>query len=342
MLQKILPIILLLATPIFAQDSRPASEDPPGSGVSAIWSGGSGGYYLEFSPDPLVDELEGGDSVEDDFVEKDFITLKGGLNLTTQYFARGMLQENQGVISQPWIELQMHLYQDPSVLSDVYLFVRSWNSFHSGPSGTGDLTKSQSPASWFETQFTFGLGIQAFQVFTISGGYNVQISPNRRFDTVEELYLRGDIADKRLWDLKGGLGGLKWEFDGARVYGFFAWETDGQRDGGDNRGVYAEVGANPGITLRPCDDFTFSLSVPFSVGFNVFEYQEVPFKGDAPFGFFKLGAEGAIPLQWISSKYGQWSLYGGVHWYNLGQNASRFNKRHNDEVVTAGGLRFNY
>jgi hypothetical protein len=330
MLKKALTLLLLFSAPIFAQETRPAKD------LDAK-------VVAESEADP---DSEDGSTWNRD---SEFITLRAGLDMTSQYFFRGILQENQGVVGQPWAELQLHFYRSESLISDVYLFSRSWNSFHSGPSGT-ESKLSHSPAAWYETQLTVGLGIEAFDVFTVSGGYSIQISPNDRFTTVEELFLRGDLDDKKLWNLRGELGSLKWEFNGLQLYGMFAWETDGQRDGVDNggkftginRGVYSEVGAKPGVTLRPCDAFTISLSVPISVGFNVFEYHEVPHKGDAPFGFFTLGFEGEVPLKAIPERFGAVSLYGAVNWYNLGQNVSKFNNGHNDEVVVSGGMRFSY
>ena len=321
-----LMLLLAFACPVVAQTSQPTEPES----------------QMEGDPDPS-DEAKSDETEAKvaDANEEGFITLHAGVDFTTQYFRNGIFQENKGVIAQPHIELQMHLYRSNGPISDIYLFARSWNSFHSGPTGTSS-NLSNSPAAWYETQLTAGMGVELFRVLQVSGGYTAQVSPNDRFDTVEELFIRGDLADKRLWNLDGEIGPIGWEFDGIRLYGFFVWETDGQRDGGVNRGVYAEVGAKPGVTLHPCDDFTVSLSVPVRVGFNVFEYQEVQNKGDAPFGFFTLGFEGEVPLKWIPSRYGEWSLYGAMHWLHLGQNAARFNNRNNDEIIATGGVRFNY
>jgi hypothetical protein len=317
MLKNVLTIFLLFATPAFAQTSRPVEAE-------------------EAKTEEKAEE-----QTEETARDPDFITLRAGVDLTTQYFSRGILQENQGAIGQPWIELRAHLYQGNGPISDVFLLGRNWNSFHSGPTGTGGADSS-SPASWFETKATFGLGVQFFKVLTVSGGYTISFSPNDRFETTEEMFVWGELADKELWNLKGEVGFLKWEFDGIRLQGGFVWETDGQRNPGVNDGVYAEIGAKPGVTLHPCEDFTARLSVPVVVGFNVFEYYETPGKGDAPFGFFSLGFEGEVPLKWISSRWGEWSIYGSITWYNLGQNVAHFNGDHNDEVIGGGGLRFSY
>ena len=269
--------------------------------------------------------------------ELDFVSLEFGGQLTTAYYARGILQENQGVIGQPWAEIQLHLFQKDFV-SDIYVFARTWNSFHSGPSGS-ESNFSSSPASWYESSFSAGLGVKLCNALTVSGGYTINFSPNDRFDTIEELFLRGDLDDRFLWK---GFDNEYIQFDGIRPYGLFAWESDGQRDAGRNRGVYAEVGINPGITLTPDPEFTARISAPITVGLNIFEYYETPNKGDAPYGFTNVGLRGELPLGWIPSKYGEWTLFVQGTWYHLDQNLSKLNSEDNTGLIASGGLTFNY
>ena len=319
MFKKSILILFLMISPALAQDPQPATPQP-----------------AEAKPAEVQDEESPKDT------QDGFITLDAGIHFTTHYLMRGIPQEDKGVIGQPWIELQMHLYRGNGFITDMYLYGRSWNSFHSGPTGTEDNSTSDR-SSWYETQFTAGGGLEFFHVLTVSGGYTFRHSPNDSFVTSEELFVRGTIQDKRLWNLSGDVGGWKLEFEGVRPHGMFAWETSKQRDNGLNRGVYAEVGAEPGLTLSPSEHFSFSLSVPFAVGFNVFEYYEVQNKGDAPFGYFRLGFRGTVPLKFIPDNYGQWSLYGGLDWYKLGQNvANGFNDGENDELIGSGGLVFHY
>src|SRR5688572_4132182 len=71
-----------------------------------------------------------------------------GIDFTNQYFFRGILQENQGIIAQPWFALGYDLYEDDDggVVRDVDLTFGLWNSLHDGPTGsTGGI--------WYESDF---------------------------------------------------------------------------------------------------------------------------------------------------------------------------------------------
>lgn len=312
-------LTLLLALPVAAQDAEESATEVT-KATSA--EGAEEGEVSEFTTPEKTD----------------FITLRFDGQMATKYYFRGIRQEDQGVIGQPEVEIQLHLFQK-SFVSDVYLFGRSWNSFHSGPTGSSS-NGSNSPGSWYETRFTAGMGIKFCNTFTVSGGYTFYDSPNSRFNTVEELFIHGAVDDGKLW--KSILSDPNVEFKGFRPYGLIAWETSGQRDNGRNRGVYAEVGINPGFTFKPNKEFQFSVSAPVSVGLNIFEYYEVPQKGDAPYGFTNVGLRGELPIGWLPKKFGSLTLYVQGNWYHLDQNLTRFNSRENDELVGSGGIRFEY
>lgn len=270
--------------------------------------------------------------------ETNFITLRLDAGMATKYYFRGVRQEDQGVLGQGEAEIQLHLFQKGFV-SDVFVFARTFSSFHSGPSGAESATSS-SPSSWYETRFTAGLGVKICNTLTISGGYTFYDSPNNRFTTVEELFVRGDIDDGLIW--KNIIKDPNVRFDGFRPYGLIVWETDGRRNPGVNDGVYAEVGINPGFTFKPNKEFQFSVSVPATVGLNIFEYYETPQKGDAPYGFTSVGLRGELPIIWLPKKYGRLTLYAQGNYYHLGQNVIATNSSENDEIVGSGGIRFEY
>lgn len=313
-MKKFLLILLLFASPVYGQESRPT-------------------------------ETETTETINKQDAEADegWVKLRAGVDFSTHYFARGNLQENQGVIAQPWARGELHLWRDPgSWVSDVHLFVGTWNSLHDGPTGSGSK-ESGNPHTWYENKFTAGLSVELKDVIVLSGGYELTTSPNDAFEVIEELFVRADLQDKSLWNLKGDW----WEFDGIRLYGLFAWETFGQRDVGQKRGVYAEVGIRPGMTLTklPLDvleDWSVKVSLPLTVGFNIDEYYEVQGKGDSPFGFMDLGLDVELPLACINPRYGQWSLYVAGHWLYLDQNLSKFNGGEKNELLGSGGIRFSY
>jgi hypothetical protein len=309
----LLPLFLLISVPAFGQTSRPTETEET--------------------------EVENKETEAE--TEEKYIVLRAGLDMTTHYFARGNLRENQRVIGQPWVEAQLHLWKDKGAwLSDVYGFARSWNSFHTGPTGGQSLT-AESPRGWYESEFSAGLALEFFSTVTISGGWAINLSPNDSFETIEEAFLRGSVSDKHLWDWQGE----HWEFDGFRLFGGFAWETNGQRDEGFNKGVYAEIGIQPGVTLKGWStfpDWTLKVSIPVKVGFNLFEYYEVPNEGDNAFGYSDVGIDVELPLPCVPGRWGNWSLYIAGHWLHLDNNLAQFNGGENNELIGSGGVRFSY
>src|SRR5688572_14702073 len=66
------------------------------------------------------------------------------LDVTNAYYFRGILQEREGVILQPWLELYANLYSaDDGLVRDVTVGAGIWNSFHS------ERTGSTSERSWW-------------------------------------------------------------------------------------------------------------------------------------------------------------------------------------------------
>jgi len=73
-----------------------------------------------------------------------------GLDFTSQYFFRGIRQENQGVIAQPWINLGMNVYEGEDTLRNLNVVFGQWNSLHDGATaGAGGI--------WAESRFYMGV-----------------------------------------------------------------------------------------------------------------------------------------------------------------------------------------
>ena len=98
-----------------------------------------------------------------------------GLDFTSQYFFRGILQENQGIIAQPWINLSMDMLEESDTgLQTMKFIMGQWNSLHDGPSGVG---ASNTPA-WYESRFYVGVEGQIADRYHPSLRYNIYSNPN--------------------------------------------------------------------------------------------------------------------------------------------------------------------
>ena len=104
-------IALFLPTMLLAQDpgmSAPGASDP---------------YMAPTTPLPTT-----GTQAANSYMRGAF-----GLSLTNAYYFRGIVQENQGIIAQPHVELGYDLIEPGSTegLNRLDLRLGSWNSLHS-------------------------------------------------------------------------------------------------------------------------------------------------------------------------------------------------------------------
>ena len=57
-----------------------------------------------------------------------------GVEMTNQYFYRGIVQENQGAIAQPSIDFVFPLWEGENTAWSFN--IGTWNSLHAGPTGS--------------------------------------------------------------------------------------------------------------------------------------------------------------------------------------------------------------
>ena len=248
-----------------------------------------------------------------------------GIDFTTHYFFRGILQENQGIIGQPWIELGYGVYDgDADALHDVSFTFGLWNSLHdNGPTGgTGGI--------WYENDFYAGFSGMLGERLSIGTTYTSYYSPNATFTPVEEIAFSFGLDDK----------GLMGESitSGLQPSVVVAIELDGQADGGaaGNLGVYAQLGIEPSFGIGQLGKLDITLALPVTIGLSLRDYYEVA--GDDDFlGFLDIGvvASSALPMP---AGMGPWSADLGLHFLSLGDNNETRNSGDAVEFVLSFGL----
>jgi hypothetical protein len=255
---------------------------------------------------------------QDDGPNTGAVSLSAGFDITTQYWFRGLAQENQEFIFQPWVEVGLSLYEgdDASPIDSVGLAFGIWNSWHAGPSGIGNNTGA-GPDMWYEADLYVGMAIGFADIFEFGVGYTALTSPNNAFTTVEEIPLSLSVDDSGWWE-NAGISAPG--FEGLQPYVLVALEIDNGADVGPDDGTYFEFGFGPSFTLIDSEDFPVTASIPFTFGFGSNYYEDATGSNDA-FGYFDVGLELSTELTFIPAKYGAWSAYVGVHMITLGDNA---------------------
>jgi hypothetical protein len=233
-------------------------------------------------------------------------TVTTGLDFTSAYVFRGLLQESGGAIGQPYGDIAF------SLKHGITVDVGTWNSIHS----------TANVGNWYESDY---FGSVTFTAGKLKPGllYTSYTSPADRFSTVQELAGTLGIDDSK----------SAFPLSPKVVLAFEL--ADGQADGGQNKGTYLELGVKPGIKLAP----KATLYIPAKTGLSLNHYYEGP-TGDSTFGYFDLGAQLSVPV--MSGKGGALEVHGGIDFLWLGDNTKLLNSGDNFKPVSLVGFTFTY
>lgn len=227
------------------------------------------------------------------------VAFSTGFDVTTEYWFRGLGQENQGLILQPWIDMTFELFSsDDLTLTGS---VGSWNSLHDAVPGD----------AWYESDFYAGVGAEMGAI-SVGASYIVLYNPAGGDIFAEEVDITLDI-DVTAWDLPECLSPSI----------TLAVETDGGSDAGTNKGTYLQIALEPTIEdVLGSGNAPVTLSIPMTLGLGLDDYYEDGMGNDDTFGFFDIGAVLSTPLSGlIPADYGSWTASIGVHAIFLGDSA---------------------
>jgi hypothetical protein len=233
-------------------------------------------------------------------------TVTTGLDFTSAYLFRGILQEAGGAIGQPYGDIAFALKHG------ITVDVGTWNSIHS----------TANVGNWYESDV---FGSVTFTAGKLKPGllYTSYTSPADRFATVQELAGTLVVDDSK----------SPFPLSPKVVLAFEL--GDGEADGGLNKGTYLELGVKPGIKVAP----KATLYIPAKTGLSLNHYYEGP-TGDNTFGYFDLGAQLSVPV--ASSKAGALEIHGGIDFLWLGDNLKLLNSGDHFKPVSLIGLTFTY
>jgi hypothetical protein len=250
------------------------------------------------------------------------IGLEGGVDWTTAYFFRGILQEDRGIIVQPWAQVNVGLITEEQFTLDGYVGI--WNSLHSRHTDAGAIRPPidghvETNRAWYEFDFFAGLDLGVGD-FTIGLVYTLYTSPSHAFASLDELGLIVSYDDSALW--------------GDRGFAVNPYVAVYQETRGGNAS-HLEVGITPEVELD-LGRVPLTLGVPVIAGFSLRDYYE------DTFGYVQIGIQGTVPLP-MPERYGQWELTGGVSWLHLASNdLQAANRGDRNAFVGTVGVGFSY
>ena len=110
---------------------------------------------------------------------------------------RGIVQETEDLILQPYLNLTVKLYEaDQGVLTGINFTTGIWNSLHWGATGDSDLVGD--PHNWYEADIIAGFSAVLAKDLTLGVTYTAYTSPNGFFNTVQEIALSASYNDSKL------------------------------------------------------------------------------------------------------------------------------------------------
>lgn len=257
------------------------------------------------------------------------LSFSAGIEVVSQYYFRGIVQEADGLITQPWGELGVTLYEFEGGSFGVSAGI--WNSFHgdTDTSGTTDDTTEH----WYESDLYVGVNLD-YNKLSFGLSHIFYTSPSGAFGTVSETDFSISYDDSGVWESFGE----GFAFSPSITLAFES--GDNAADGGDT-GSYLEFGIEPSFSLESSGFESLALSIPATVGLSIGDYYEDSTGSDETFGFFQVGAVLSMDLP-IPVEYGGWSISGGVHVLMLGDAAKEINRGDSTEVIASIGISFEH
>ena len=242
-----------------------------------------------------------------------------GASAVSEYWFRGIAQENQGIIVQPYATVTFGLLSEGNLTLDAY--AGTWNSVHTNnPSSDGEDNY------WYESDVFAGVAIGLPHGVTLDLSYINYYSPAAGSNFSEEIDIGVSYDDRELMESLG----MPFLLNPRAIVAF---EINNGADAGSDEGTYLQLGIEPSFALTDSADYPLTLSIPVTAGFSLDNYYEDAAGDDETFGYLDIGAVVSTPLPFIPADYGVWTASAGLHYIALGDSAADLG---NDLGVTDG------
>ena len=249
-------------------------------------------------------------------IKESCITGDLGVTFVSEYISRGLVQVNQGVIAEPYLDLYFKVYEGTGFINKVTINFSLWTSIDSHVEPPGNQSTCR---NWEEFDWDPGIAITFAKNFTLTTSYFEFDSPANFFQTARSINVNLAYNDADL-------------LHDFALNPHFTWLAELNAPGSaglQKGGYYYEVGIAPGHTWGPV---TVSLPITLGLGSRGF------YNGEG-FGYFAFGPQISVPISFIPECLGKWTLTGGYTFYDLGtQAADATANGHRIQHVFQGGV----
>jgi len=242
------------------------------------------------------------------------------------YLYRGLLTEDRGVIVQAFTDLHAKVPLG-GFLDSIDVHAQFWNSFGTGPTGTGG--PNESPRAWSEADLLLGVEFATSSGFSLDATYTWLRAPNGSFEDLDELAFTLAYDDSEAWRARPGA------FRGWNPSLGVAIETVGRADLSGKSGTYLEFGVAPTFSAWKADDAP-NIQVPVKVGTSLGHYYEDAAGRDHFFGFLDVGCDLEVPIG------GAWTFNLSAHAVFLGETPREYGGDRDLRLVLTVGLTWSF
>jgi hypothetical protein len=246
-------------------------------------------------------------------------------DFTNAYFFRGILNERNSFIAQPWGELYFSLYDsEDCFIRNVTIGGGVWASFHAAETGAEDNPRSLYEVDWYPL-----ISVEFPRGFSLTTIYYFYTSPNDAFKLVEELNF------KLAWDDSETLGRFA-----LQPWVNLALETK-RTSFGPDRGEGWQMGIEPTLFEIPIENYPVTITAPVELGLALNDYYEDDDRREKTFGYISYGVKASVPLAFMPEAAGSWTFALSFKGYSLSDRLADTNGRHWNPVGMASvGVEF--
>ena len=231
------------------------------------------------------------------------------LDLTNAYYFRGILQEKDGLVAQPWGEVYANLYSsETGLIRDVTVGLGVWLSIHSE-----ETLATNGPRSLYEADYYPLVSMDLAGGFNLLTIYYFYDSPNGAWgDAVEEL-------------------NFKLSYDDSESLGLSPWVNLAIETHSTSFGPRSGTGLQLGIAPTFYEGDSFSVSGSAELGLTIDDYYE-GIGDEQTFGYANLGVGVGVPIT------DTWSTNLGFKYFVFGNDLELVNNGHGGHGVVTASL----
>ncbi len=222
-----------------------------------------------------------------------------------------------------------YVIQEPP--SSVGLSFGAFNALYSGATGTAG-TGIRWPSAWNENDIYAGLDVGIADNWQLRLAYTTFTSPSlKSFSRRKDAGVSVTYDDAGLWNE------FLPSFTGLRPSATLALELREEPDGGLDKGVYFQLGINPGYEFKLAGDHPVIASVPITLGYGS-DYYDLASSRENPFGYLDIGLALTTQLSLVPKDYGSWAVTASVGCMFLGDGPE---SRHGgDDIEVMASITF--